>query len=275
MVFRTFTTNGAPRRGGSLGIGLLVATVALISYCSSQEFNAVTGKKQYLAMSPQQEIALGLETAPVMAQEYGGISANVQARAHVSRIGSTILRNNAADVAGWRFQFHLLADPQTINAFALPGGQVFITEGLYRRLKNDAQLAGVLSHEIGHVVGRHGAAQLAKHQLTQGLTGAVAVASGDASSGQIAAMAGQLMNLRYGREDELESDTIAIRFMARAGYEPRAMLDVLNILAQAGGSGGPEFFSTHPNPANRLARLELVIAQHVDGTSEPTPLTER
>lgn len=275
MVFRTFTTNGAPRRRGSLGIGLLIAAVALISYCSSQEFNAVTGKKQYLAMSPQQEIALGLETAPVIAQEYGGISASLQARAHVSRIGSTILRNNAADVAGWRFQFHLLADPQTINAFALPGGQVFITEGLYRHLKNDAQLSGVLSHEIGHVVGRHGAAQLAKHQLTQGLTGAVAIASGDTSSGQIAAMAGQLMNLRYGREDELESDTLAIRFMARAGYEPRAMLDVLNILAQAGGSGGPEFFSTHPNPANRLARLELVIAQHVDGTSEPTPLTER
>ena len=116
----------------------------------------------------------------------------------------------------------MLADPKTVNAFALPGGPIFITEGLLRQLKTEAELAGVLGHEIGHVIARHSSERLAKQQLTQGLLGALVVGSGDYTTAQIGQMVGSMINMKYGREDELESDALGIRIMAEAGYDPRA-----------------------------------------------------
>ena len=126
-------------------------------------------------LSAQQEIALGLQAAPEMAQQYGGLHPDQQATAAVERIGQQIVRNTKAGQTPYRFQFHLLADENTINAFALPGGQVFITAGLLKNLTSEGQVAGVLAHEIGHVVARHSAEQIAKSRLTNGLTGAAAI----------------------------------------------------------------------------------------------------
>jgi predicted Zn-dependent protease len=155
-----------------------------------------------------------------------------------------------------------------LNAFALPGGQVFITAGLFGALETEGQLAGVLGHEIGHVAARHSAEHIAKQKLTQGLTGAAVLATYDPNdpstqrTAAVAAVIGNLVNMRFGREDELESDRLGVRFMSEAGYDPRAMLGVLEILAQAGGGGRqPEFFSTHPNPENRIAKLQAAIAE--------------
>src|SRR5690606_26163857 len=141
------------------------------------------------------------------------------------------------------------------NAFALPGGQVFITAALLSRLRSEGQVAGVLGHEIGHVVARHGAEHMAKARLTQGLTGAAVLATYDPSdpssrgSAAVAALIGQMVNMRFGREDELESDRLGVRFMAEAGYDPRSMVEVMKVLQEAAGGGRqPEFFSTHPNP---------------------------
>ncbi|CAN5674048.1 hypothetical protein BH23GEM5_BH23GEM5_30090 [soil metagenome] len=117
------------------------------------------------------------------------------------------------------------------------GGQVFVTAGIADRLKTEGQLAGVLAHEIGHVVGRHGAEHVAKQQLTQGLTGAAVLATYDpqnpTSQGRAAMimMAGQLVNMRYGREDELESDRLGVKFMSEAGYDPRSMIGVMEVQA--------------------------------------------
>src|SRR4029079_15694392 len=133
-----------------------------------------------------------------------------------------LLAKSAASQTPYQFQFHVLNDPETINAFALPGGQVFITEGLLKRLKTDGQLAGVLGHEMGHVVVRHGAEHIAKQQLTEGLTGAGVVAFYDpnnpnsAYAAQFAMLVGQLVTLKYGRDDELESDRLGVRFMSEA-----------------------------------------------------------
>ena len=168
----------------------------------------------------------------------------------------------------YEFEFHLLGDERTINAFALPGGQLFVTAALARRLETEGQLAGVLAHEIGHVVARHGAEHLAKAQLTQGLAGAAVIAAYDperpGSAQQTAAIAaaiGQLVNMRFGREDELESDRLGVRFSAEAGYDPRAMIGLMEILAAAGDGQArpPEFFSTHPNPDRRLERIRAAI----------------
>ena len=246
-----------------LGIGLLVAAFAFFSYQCSTEYNPVTGEKQHIALTQDQEIALGLQAAPQMAAQHGGLLPDPQAQALVDRVGQQLVQSSAAAETGWKFDFHLLADSATVNAFALPGGQIFITAALLNRFKSEGELAGVLGHEIGHVVARHGAERIAKQQLTQGITGAVLVAAGGGGSeAQIAQMIGQLINMKYGREDELQSDTLGVRFMADAGYDPRSLISVMKILAEAtAGRAPPEWMSTHPSHGNRVETIEAAIAE--------------
>jgi beta-barrel assembly-enhancing protease len=243
-------------------IALIIALISLLTYFGTTSENPITGEKQRVALRPEEEIALGLKRAPEMAARMGGVSRNPQARALVERVGAALVRDSIAAKSPYRFSFHVLADPTTINAFALPGGPVFITQGLLGRLKSEGELAGVLGHEIGHVIARHASEHLAKARLTQGLIGAASVGTGDYSTAQIGQMVGSLINMRYGREDELESDALGIRIMAEAGYDPRALIGVMETLARASsGSRQPEFFSTHPHPENRQARIREEIAK--------------
>ena len=148
----------------------------------------------------------------------------------------------------------------------MPGGQIFLTAGLAKQLQTDGQIAGVLGHEIGHVVARHSAEQLAKSQLTQGLSGAAAIAiydpdrPGTAAGAAAAALIGKLLSLNFSRDDELDADQLSVRFITEAGHDPGALLQVMKILGEAGGeSQMPEFFKTHPNPDNRLAFIRKAI----------------
>jgi beta-barrel assembly-enhancing protease len=249
-------------------IALLIAGFSFLTYWCKREENEITGEVQHIDMTVDQEIALGLQAAPQMAQQYGGLHPDQQVTARVKEIGQRLVQQTKAGSSPYRFDFHLLADEKTLNAFALPGGQIFITAGLLQALQTEGQLAGVLGHEIGHVIARHSAEQLAKAKLTQGLSSAAGVATYDperpgSATGAIAAAAiAKLMTLKYGRDDELESDNWAVRFTAQAGYDPRAMMEVMKILgAQRQGAGGPEFFQTHPNPENRIARIQQAIQE--------------
>src|SRR5687768_2672710 len=245
---------------GRLLIAALIALMAIVTYFSSTSENPLTGEKQRVAMSPEQEIALGYKSAPEMAAQMGGISQNEKAQTLVKQLGQRLVAQSFAAKSPYKFGFYVLADPKTVNAFALPGGPIFITEGLLRLLKSEAELAGVLGHEIGHVIARHSSERLAKERLTQGLIGAATVGTGDFTTAQIGQMVGSMINMRYGREDELESDALGIRIMAEGGYDPRAMIGVMETLAKASsGSRQPEFFSTHPNPENRQARIREQI----------------
>lgn len=242
-------------------IAVVIGIISLISYFSSSEYNPVTGEKQHISISKDQEIALGLQAVPEMVQQFGGLFPDQSMQDLVDNIGNDIVKKSTANTTDWQFEFHLLADQQTVNAFALPGGQVFITYALLSRLESNGQLAGVLGHEIGHVIARHSAQRLAKQNLTQGLINAVLVGSESYSTAQTAAVIGQMVNMSYGREDELESDDLGVRFMSEAGYDPRGMIRVMEILAEASGGGQrqPEFFSTHPNPENRIQKIEHAI----------------
>ncbi len=249
-------------------IAIIMALFALISYFGSSVYNPVTGEKQYINITEEQEIALGLQAAPQMAQEYGGLHPDERAQQIVDTIGRKLVSESDASKTNYPFEFHLLADGQTVNAFALPGGQVFITAGLLNRLETQGQLAGVLGHEIGHVVARHGAERIAKQQLTEGLTGALVLSTYDPNdpstqhTAQVAMVVGQLVNMKYGREDELQSDQLGVRFMSQAGYDPRALIGVMRILDEAsGGARQPEFFSTHPNPENRIEMIQRAIKE--------------
>lgn len=267
---------GAGGRGKWI-VALILVVISVVTYCSSSVYNPITEEDQYVGLSVDQEIALGLQAAPEMAAQFGGLDQNQEAQALVDQIGEKIVAQSDAAETEYDFEFNVLADEETINAFALPGGPIFITDALLSRLETEGQLAGVLGHEIGHVVARHSSEQLAKARLTEGLSGAAVIAAYDPenpnSSQQtaaVAAMIGQVVNMRYGREDELESDRLGVRFLADAGYDPRSMVKVMQILAEANqGAQPPEFFSTHPNPDRRIERIEAAIAEEFpDGVPE-------
>jgi predicted Zn-dependent protease len=253
--------------GGRLIFAAIIAAFSLFSYFSSRQDNAVTGETQYIDITVDQEIALGLQAAPQMAQEFDGLDASEADQAIVDQIGQSIVQSSPAGSSPYEFDFHLLADADTINAFALPGGQVFITRALYDKIQTEGELAGVLGHEIAHVVARHSAEHIAKAKLTEGLTGAAVIATYDpenpasAGSAQVAALIGQLINLKFGRDDELESDFLGVCFMNDTGYDPQEMVSVMQILAASseGGNRPPEFFSTHPNPESRVTRIQEAI----------------
>lgn len=236
-------------------IALVMAAFGFISYCSSTSENPVTGEKQHVRLTPEQEVSLGRQLAPQMAAQFGGVSAS-PARERVRQIGERIVARSSAANTPYKYSFHLLSDRKTVNAFALPGGQIFITEALLGLLNSEDELAAVLGHEIGHVLARHSAEHLAKQQLTQQLIGAVVIGSGSYDTAQIAQIAGSLVNMKHGRDDEIESDTLGLRLVREAGYDPRAMIGVMQALEKAsGGSRQPEFASTHPSPANRIQRI--------------------
>ena len=256
-------------RRAQLVIAAIIALMAVISYFGSTSVNPLTGEKQRVALSPEQEVALGYRSAPQMAAQMGGLSQNEKARALVRQVGERLVARSLAAKSPYKFSFHVLADARTVNAFALPGGPIFITEGLLRQLKSEAELAGVLGHEIGHVIARHSSERLAKQQLTQGLLSALVVGSGDYTTAQIGQVVGSMIHMSYGRDDELESDALGIRIMAEGGYDPRALIRVMEVLAKAsGGSRQPEFFSTHPAPENRIARIKEEIAKLQAGNFE-------
>ena len=252
---------------GGTSIKLIVAAAivifSLVKYFASSEVNEITGEKQYISLTKDDEIAMGVNSAPQMAQEFGGLSQNSQYQQLVKQVGAKIVDNSDAKKTNYPFQFYVLADNRTVNAFALPGGPIFITEALLTRLQNEDQLAGVLGHEVGHVIARHSAEQISKQELSQGIAGAAGVAVGDANSAYYAQVVANMVNMKYGRDDELESDNLGVRFMIQAGYNPEALIGVMDILEEAsGGSQVPEFQSTHPSPSNRREKIKAAIEKY-------------
>lgn len=262
------------RRGrgmsGRLLIGLILVAIAVGGYFfgTRQEYNEVTQENQRIAYTVDQEIALGLQAAPEVTQQFGGLYPDEQVQAQIDAIGQRLVEQSQASDTDYVFDFHVLADRETINAFALPGGQIFVTVGLLNIMETEGEIAGVLAHEIVHVVGRHSSEQIAKAQLTQGLAGAAAAVLYDpenpesAGAAQLAVVAGQLVTMKYGRDDELQSDRVGVRIMADAGYDPRAMASVMQKLGEASqGQRPPEFMSTHPNPGSRIEQINQAIAE--------------
>ncbi|MEN8186547.1 MAG: M48 family metalloprotease [Bacteroidota bacterium] len=240
-------------------IGAAIILFSYVKYCARTDTNEYTGKKQHISLTTEEEIAIGLQSAPHMAEQHGGLHPDQEAQALVDNVGNKLVKSSVARETPYRYDFHLLRDPETVNAFALPGGQVFITMGLFKRLENEDQLAGVLGHEIGHVVGRHSAERIAKQDLTRGVITGV-MAGTDAGGAQMAAMVGNLINMKYGREDELESDQLGVKYMIDAGYDPYEFIEVMNILEKAsGGQRVPEFQSTHPSSPHRKQEIKDAI----------------
>ncbi len=268
--YRQPSVQSRPRIPVKLLLAIGIAAFMFIRYCSSKVTNPITGRNQAVGMSVEQEVKMGIQAAPEMAEQFGGLHPDTKARSLVSAVGKQLVEMLPPEADQYRFEFHLLADPKTVNAFALPGGQIFITAALLERLESRGQLAGVLGHEIGHVVGRHGSERMADSEFARGMMTAAGMGMSDyidpRATQQMTSMVSNMVLLKYGRGDELESDKLGLQFMHAAGYDPRSLIRVMEILREAsGGSRQPEFMSSHPDPGNRIEHIQQEIQRLFPG----------
>jgi predicted Zn-dependent protease len=268
---------------------LALLVVLLLAPACTPVRNPATGELQYTSLSPEEEKQLGRQEHPKALAQFGGRYEDADLQAYVERVGNRV--KNASELADQPFTFTML-DSDVVNAFALPGGYVYVTRGLVALANNEAELAGVLGHEIGHVTGRHTAQRYDRAQLGQ--LGAVAAqlggmllggylggAEGARAGGQLAGQAGSLGEQAYvqgySREQEFEADELGIRYLGAAGYDPKAMATFLEALQAndafqrqlAGRGEGDEegsflggWFRSHPRTPERVARaVEAVSGQ--------------
>jgi len=252
-------------------VGSLLLMFLIISTGCS--VNPATGRSQLNMMSTQDEIALGTQAMPTLITEYGGEVADKTLREYVTRVGMHLAKQTEADNPDLPWEFTLL-DSDVINAFALPGGKVFISLGLMAEMSNEAQLAGVLGHEIGHVTARHINDRMVQEAgvsvFASILTSATKESDYSEMVGLVVGVGGTGFILKYSRSQESESDTLGIRYMTRAGYDPIGQLQVMQILEsaqeEAGGAGAPEWLSTHPYPTTRIDDINHLLASDYAST---------
>jgi predicted Zn-dependent protease len=259
---------GLPRLKQVLAAIVLAATAALTG-CAT---DPTTGDRFLSFYSWDDMTTMGLQAAPSFTEQFGGEVPDESIRSYVTEVGMSMVpyvEEGVPDDLPWQFT---ILNSDVLNAFALPGGQVFITRGLASQLSNEAELAGVLGHEIGHVTARHGNRQVSNATALQiGVTaGAMVVGAADQDSvirryGQyglpVAQIGGQLVILRYGRNAEYQADELGMRYMSRAGYKPSGQRGVMMTLARLseGAERPPVWLSTHPFPDDRVARIDNLL----------------
>jgi predicted Zn-dependent protease len=257
--------------------------VAALVGCGSKTINPVSGKEERSVMSEQQEVQLGAKEHQEILKEYGVLK-NQRVQTYVNDIGQRLAKLSHRSELKWTFT---VLDSPEINAFALPGGYVYITRGIMAYLGSEADLAGVIGHEIGHVTARHGAQRATRQQNAQlgatlgSLLGMVLDAKGGGGIGQQigeasqAAAAGYVA--KYGREQELQADGLGAEYLSRVNYDPRNMIDVIRVLkdqerfaqdvARAEGrsvsQGGNSWLASHPSNDERLNSINRVAAQYL------------
>ncbi len=255
------------------GRGAALALVAgLVAACSQ---NPVTGRDQLILISEEQATTMGAQAYQEIKQEGKVLPQNSEYTQRIRRITDRLIANN--DLPNYQWEVNTLQD-DTPNAFALPGGKIGVNTGLTKAAVNDAQIAAVIGHEIAHAVSRHGAERVSQQTaMNTALNVGVALAGGGAgaqTAGQLLAQAATLgVILPYSRTQESEADEIGLYYMARAGYDPAEAVELWkNMKAMASGAP-PEFLSTHPDPNNRIARLQELQpkAQEIYRQSEYAP----
>lgn len=252
------TVRSAIAKSQRILVVALSATTSLLGGCYT---NPTTGRSSLEVYSHDQEIALGQQMGPQFIAQSGGEVSDAALKAYVTELGMKLKDQvETAEQKSLPWNFALLNSPE-INAFALPGGRVHITIGLAKLLKNEAEMAGVLGHEIGHVTARHSNERAADSVLI-GIGAAVAGAAvGDDSAGQIINQGGELVLLKFSRKQESEADYLGMRYMTKAGYNPIGQKMVMQVLRDASKGGrDAEIFATHPYPETRIKDIERLLA---------------
>lgn len=252
----------------------VLITVLFVSLLPGCSVNPVSGEHDFVLMSEAEEVALGKREHPNILKQYGEYS-HAELQAYVEQVGQRLARrSHRSDL---KFSFTLL-DSSEVNAFALPGGYIYITRGLLAYLNNEAELAAVLGHEIGHVTARHSVRQLSvaqAQQLGYTLTALLVPEMRNESVQQLFDLLGTALIRGYGREHELEADRLGAEYLARAGYDPQAMIGVIRVLKnqelferQLAREEQREprvyhgVFSTHPDNDTRLKEVVKAAAKY-------------
>lgn len=252
-----------------LGLG---AVCCMIIACST---NPATGQRQLNFLSESQEVALGEENAPKILEELGGEVPSKTIQNHVNDMGRQLARLSERPDLPWEF---FVADSQVVNAFALPGGKIFITRGLISKMDNDAQLAAVLGHEVGHVTAQHSGQQMAHNTIVGIAASGAAVAADLALEDEMLSSAVGIgsqfaatgLVLQYSRSHESQADSLGLRYMTKAGYNPEGMVQLMEILRdQASGGSMPEFMLTHPLPETRIRQVQSEINRDYPDYNQP------
>ncbi len=240
------------------GVGLFGAIALSAVGCAT---NPATGRRE-LSLIPQgQEIAMGQEGAQAAAAQMG-IYPDSAIQRYVSSLGMPIARSSERPDLPWTFT---VVDDPIVNAFALPGGPIFVSRGILTYMNSEAQLVSVLGHEIGHVTAKHSVNQISKQQiLSIGMVGAMVLRPELQQFGGLAQQGLGLLFLKYGRDDETQADDLGFRYMTKANYNPAEMAEMFKTLQRLSGGEGsrgtPEWMSTHPDPGNRVAKTNERIA---------------
>ena len=249
---------------------LALHLMVLVAGCAT---NPVTGKQDLVFMSESQEIALGNQASQQISQQYRPYQ-DPALQSYVNEVGQKLARNSHRSHLNYHFT---VVDSTQINAFALPGGHIYITRGLLAYLNSEAQLAAVLGHEIGHVTARHSVRQQSSHQAAGigiGLLGVFFPGMNNPAVSQAVNVAGAALLSGYGREHELESDRLGAEYLANIGYDPSAMLEVVRVLknqeifdqklAALEGRQPRRYhglFATHPDNDTRLKEAISYVSQ--------------
>ena len=235
--------------------GWAACLAPLAGGCST---NPATGETQLMLISREQEIQIGEEAAPQFEEEFGGEVPNQTLQSYVSSVGQQVARNSDRDMP---YEFTLVRS-DVPNAFALPGGKIFITAGLMSKMNNERELAAVLGHEIAHVAARHNVAGIQRQmgvQVFAQVLGSIVGGDAGAAAEAAASVVGAMSNLKYSRGAEHEADLIGMRYMQRAGYNPWGMIELLKVLqslSEGGESKVANIFQTHPLTSERINQAE-------------------
>jgi predicted Zn-dependent protease len=244
-------------------LAALTLSLAALGGCST---NPSTGRSQFIVVSSEETAQMGEQAKPELIKEYGGEVQSAELRDYVSQVGRRLARHVEKEYAGTKWEFITL-DSDVINAFALPGGKVFMSRGLLEQLNNEAALAGVLGHEIGHVTAKHIDERISHAMVVQGVAGVGSAAVGGSGAWAeviplIVGVGGQGYLLQFGRDQESEADRQGLKYMVKAMYDPTGMEDVMRVLIKASeGNEQWEMLSTHPDPKRRLSDVEALIAK--------------
>ncbi|GMV08733.1 MAG TPA: M48 family metalloprotease [Gemmatimonadaceae bacterium] len=236
------------------------AVAALAAVAATCATNPATGKRELSLVSESQEIQMGLDGAKAAAAQMG-VYPDSAVQRYVSSLGKQVAAVGERPGLPWSFT---VVDDPIVNAFALPGGPIFVSRGILTYMTSEAELVSVLGHEVGHVTARHSVSQISKQQLLGGLftVGMIVHPALQQYSG-VASQGLGLLFLKYGRDDETQADELGFRYMTRVGYNPAEMAAMFRTLERASGGSSrstPEWLSTHPDPGNRVERTNERIA---------------
>jgi predicted Zn-dependent protease len=237
----------------------ILGVLLVITACQSAP---ISGRNQLILFSIESESTLGIDAYREILNEKE-ISDNPNLTHRMNTVGQRISETTDQPGLAWEFT---LFDDESANAFALPGGKVGVNTGLFEVAKNDAQLAAVLAHEIGHVLARHSSERLSRRLLVQGGLAVLSMGMGNNSQDyvQLAASAATLgVVLPFTREQESEADHLGLIYMARAGYNPRMAIELWRNFQATGDDRAPEFLSTHPAPGTRIKLLEQLMPEAI------------